>query len=107
MSDKLDFAILFDIYSPLLTDKQRDTLDLYCNEDLSLAEIAETAGTTRQAVMNCIRLTERNLNELEDKMRLAERSKQASDMLDRIDSLANDGKCDEITALTSKLRELI
>ena len=104
MAKNLELAILFDIYSPLLTDKQRDTLDLYYNEDLSLAEIAETVGTTRQAVMNCIRKSEQHLTELEDKMRLAERSKEAGALLGRLEELAADG---EASDMIRRLREII
>ena len=42
--------MLCDIYGSLLSEKQRNSLDLYCNEDLSLSEIAENTGITRQGV---------------------------------------------------------
>lgn len=41
-------VLLFDFYGQLLSDQQRDFFDLYYNEDLSLGEIAENAGITRQ-----------------------------------------------------------
>lgn len=82
MSKNLDYAILFDIYAPLLTDKQRETLDLYYNEDLSLGEIAESTGVTRQAVMGCIQKSEQHLDELESKMGLADRNARIMQQLD-------------------------
>ena len=82
MSKNLDYANLFDIYAPLLTDKQRETLDLYYNEDLSLGEIAETTGVTRQAVMGCIQKCEQHLDELESKMGLADRNARITQQLD-------------------------
>lgn len=84
MSKNLDYTILFDIYAPLLTDKQRETLDLYYNEDLSLGEIAETTGVTRQAVMGCIQKCEQHLDELESRMKLAEKNTQITQKLDSL-----------------------
>ena len=46
---------LLDIYGALLTDRQRDVLDLYYNDDLSLSEISENLGITRQGVRDAIR----------------------------------------------------
>ncbi len=85
MSKNLDYTILFDIYGPLLTDKQRETLDLYYNEDLSLGEIAETMGVTRQAVMGCIQKCEQHLDELESLMGLAERNREIERLLGEIE----------------------
>lgn len=72
MSKDLGNTLLFDIYSPLLTEKQRETLDLYYNDDLSLGEISEISGITRQGVMNCIKKAQARLEELEEQFRLAE-----------------------------------
>ena len=75
MPKDLRYTLYLDMYSPLLTDKQRETLDLYYNEDLSLGEISEVVGITRQGVMNCIKTSEARLSELEEEMGLVERFK--------------------------------
>ena len=47
-------TMLFDFYGELLTERQKEFFDLYYNEDLSLAEIAENAGISRQGVRDVI-----------------------------------------------------
>ena len=55
MKDKaFHMTMLFDFYGMLLTDRQKEFFDLYYNEDLSLAEIAENAGITRQGVRDVL-----------------------------------------------------
>ena len=53
----LEMSLLFDFYGETLTEKQRELFDLYYNEDLSLSEIAEHAGITRQGVRDSIKRT--------------------------------------------------
>ncbi len=105
MAKDLDMTVLFDIYEPLLTDKQRDTLDLYYNEDLSLREIADPEGTTRQAVMNRIIKSEKRLLELEEMLGVYKRSKTAGVLLDRLAELT-DGS-DEAASLIKQIKELL
>ncbi|MFM9413122.1 YlxM family DNA-binding protein [Peptococcus simiae] len=64
---------LFDLYSNLLTKHQRHVFALYNEEDLSLAEIAETTQTSRQAVHNTLQRVEGLLDEYEDKLGLAKK----------------------------------
>ena len=73
MTKNLTMSMLMDFYGQLLTDKQRDTVDLYYNEDLSLSEIAEEIGISRQGVRDSIKRGERLLNEYEEKLGLAGR----------------------------------
>ena len=69
----LEMSLLFDFYGETLTEKQRELFDLYYNEDLSLAEIAEHAGITRQGVRDSIKRAEHALGEMEDKLGLVAR----------------------------------
>ncbi len=66
-------AMLYDFYGDLLTDRQKEFYDLYYNEDLSLAEIAENYGITRQGVRDVIVRAEAYLTEIEDKTGLIRR----------------------------------
>jgi len=61
MEKNIKVSILCDIYGNLLTEKQKDILDLYYNQNLSLAEISEEIGITRQAVRDSIVKGERKL----------------------------------------------
>ena len=72
MSKNLDVAVLLDFYGAMLTDKQRDAIDLYYNQDLSLSEIAELQNITRQGVRDSIKRGEVFLYDLEDKLHLFE-----------------------------------
>ena len=69
----LEMSLLFDFYGETLTEKQRQLFDLYYNEDLSLAEIAEHAGITRQGVRDSIKRAEHALREMEEKLGLVAR----------------------------------
>lgn len=73
MAKNLSIVLLLDCYGELLTERQRDVAELYFNEDLSLTEIAETRGITRQAVRDSIRHSEQTLLEMEEKLGMAER----------------------------------
>lgn len=73
MAKNMDVAFLFDFYGEMLTEKQRDVVELYYNNDLSLAEIAEDAGITRQGVRDSIKRAENQLFEMEERLGLAKR----------------------------------
>lgn len=63
----IDRALLLDFYGELLTEKQRRFWELHWCEDLSLAEIAELEGMSRQGVWDILRRAEANLRGIETK----------------------------------------
>ncbi len=73
MAKNMKVAYLLDFYGDLLTDKQRDSLEFYYNDDLSLGEIAANLGISRQGVRDNIKRAEAVLFDMEEKLRLAER----------------------------------
>lgn len=80
----LKIAYLLDFYGEVLTERKRDVLDMYYNEDLSLSEIAEQIGISRQGVRELIKKSEEELLFLEDKLGLAHKMsalRQHSDSL--------------------------
>ncbi|MCI9263153.1 MAG: DNA-binding protein [Oscillospiraceae bacterium] len=74
-------ALLFDFYGDTLTDRQKEFYDLYYNEDLSLSEIAENYGISRQGVRDVIVRAEATLTELEDKTGIIRRFHVMQDQL--------------------------
>ncbi len=73
MSKDLSVAMLFDFYGELLTPKQAQAIDLYYNEDLSLAEIAEPLEISRQGVRDAIKRGEKLLFSMEKRLKLVNR----------------------------------
>ena len=69
----LQIGYLLDFYGDILPERRRDLMDQYYNDDLSLAEIAEGAGITRQAVREAIKKSEAELFFYEEKLGLLER----------------------------------
>ena len=64
--DALEMSLLYDYYGGLLTGKQRQCFDLRYNQDLSLGEIAQVMGVSRQAVSDNLTRTEALLRKMED-----------------------------------------
>ena len=64
--DALEMALLLDYYGDMLTDKQRDCFDMRYNQDLSLGEIGEMLGVSRQAVNDNLTRTEALLRRMEE-----------------------------------------
>ena len=77
-------TMLFDFYGELLTDRQKEFYDLYYNEDLSLSEIAENYGISRQGVRDVIVRAENYMTEIEDKTGLIKRFMQLQPHAEKI-----------------------
>lgn len=84
-------TMLFDFYGEVLTPRQKEFFDLYYNEDLSLAEIAENCGISRQGVRDVIVRAEAIMTDLEDKTGLMKRflqmQQQAQAILDAAEKI--------------------
>ena len=92
---KLDYGFvrMFDCYKGLLTDRQRDVMELYYNEDYSLSEIASVLGITRQAVSDSLRHSRAILQDTEEKLGLAGRMDALRGVLSELRETAGDGDC--------------
>ena len=82
-------TMLFDLYGELLTERQKEFYELYYDEDLSLAEIAENYGISRQGVRDVIVRAEAYMTEIEDKTGLVKRFMQMTPHLERIGEAAD------------------
>lgn len=82
-----EMTLLFDFYGGLLTEKQRHYFDRYYNEDLSLAEIAELEGISRQGVRDLIVRASLTLQDTEDKLGFVKRHIRQSSVLDQLESI--------------------
>lgn len=74
MEDRVEISLLMDIYGPLFTEKQIDIMELYYDDDLSLAEIAELNKTSRQAIHDLIKRCYKQLLSYESKLNLLQKS---------------------------------
>lgn len=72
----MKFPILLDTYGTLLSERKREILDYYYNEDYSLAEISELTGISRQGVRDSVKKSEEELFQLEDKLGLASKNER-------------------------------
>lgn len=84
MAKNLEISLLLDFYGQMLTEKQREVVEYYYNEDLSLAEIAQHSGITRQGVRDSIKRAERQLLDYEEKLGLFSRFHQIQQGLEEI-----------------------
>jgi predicted DNA-binding protein YlxM (UPF0122 family) len=109
--NKLQMTMLLDFYGELLTEKQREYYDLYHNEDLSLSEIAENVGITRQGVHDIIVRAENTLLETERKTGLIKRFSELQAELSKALALAEEirkqAENENTAALASQLVELL
>ncbi len=78
--------MLFDYYGEALSEKQKQIFDAYYNLDLSLSEIAENMGITRQGVRDFIKRTEQQLLELENSLKFSEKCGEIKKLADSIQS---------------------
>ena len=108
-------ALLYDFYGDILTDRQKEFYDLYYNEDLSLSEIAENYGISRQGVRDVIVRAEATLTELEDKTGIIRRFHVMQDQLKEIQTAVDaisalnvqQFQNDQLDALTRQISEVL
>ncbi len=118
LEQRLYLAELFDIYGPLLTDKQQKCLSMHLFEDFSMSEIGEDLAVSRQAVYDILHRSEQTMAAYEKKLglaqRLREQRQELTEIYDDISQLSSDKKMDEkeannilmkLAPYTSKVQE--
>lgn len=114
MANSIEISMLLDLYGEALTTKQRDYLCFYYNDDLSLSEIAENEGITRQGVRDAIKRAEAVLYDMESKLKFSKKLEKVQTGLDSIIKYAEDineynlnhGLSREINDITVKIKSI-
>ncbi len=98
MAKDLQISLLLGYYGELLSDKQKKVAESYYFDDLSLAEISENTGTTRQAVLDNIRHAEQKLKKLESTLGFASKMTKIAALAEELPTLTNNKRVVEISA---------
>ena len=108
MEKNVEITLLYDIYGNLLTEKQAEAIELYYNDDLSLAEIADNSGISRQGVRDNIKRAEAVLYDVENKLGVAKKFLGIQNKLAEIDEIILDiEKSPDIRILSDNLKRKI
>lgn len=103
MAKDLLICDLLALYGPLLTEKQSRLLEYYYFDDLSLSEIAENEGGSRQGASDMIRRAEREVMQMEDQLKLYARLKEQARLCKHLRTALDSG---DLKAARERLREL-
>ncbi len=87
--EALEMTLLFDYYGDLLTERQRSCVDMRYNQDLSLSEIAEELGVSRQGVYDNLSRAEALLRNMEEKTGCVQRAMETRKAVREILDAAN------------------
>jgi predicted DNA-binding protein YlxM (UPF0122 family) len=104
----LSIAYLLDFYGDVLSERKKSVLDDYYNNDLSLSEIAQELGISRQGVRELIKKAEEELNFYEQKLHLAQRFGEAGEHAAALRAMAVEHRLpDEVLCEIRALEECI
>ena len=104
IEEKVKYTRLFDFYGDLLKPQLREMFSDYFMNDLSLSEVAESSGISRQAVHEALKRCEKKLDEYEEALHLSDRYFYIADRLERIKDLSdNDKNGTEIRKITEEI----
>jgi predicted DNA-binding protein YlxM (UPF0122 family) len=111
MEIRIKISMLLDLYEGLLTAKQKDIMNLYFNDDLSLAEISEITNTSRQAVFDTIKRCEKSLLDYESKLNLLSKNEKLEEVkniiLFKLSNINEKTQGDEISKFKKELEQYI
>lgn len=111
MNSKLETSLLYDFYGELLQDSQKKVVELYVNNDLSLSEVADNLGISRQGVRDSLDRANRNLHEYEEKLGLFEAYKKRQSRIGTVLSLLSELRhtecCEEVLPQLELIEELL
>lgn len=105
MSKNLLICDLLELYGNLLTEKQSKLLELYYFEDLSLSEIAENEGGSRQGAMDVIKRAEKELLKIEDELGLYSRNQNQTKIISDLKSALDNNDLEKSKSLLLDLEK--
>ncbi len=105
---RIELTLLMDFYGPLLTEHRREILSLYCDEDMSLQEIADQLGISRQGAHDAVKSAAAQLARYEKTLGLASRYRQITREVKKCRALLGSVRADEASqaALNEALEAL-
>ena len=106
MAKDIRRAEYFITYKALLTEKQRETMEMYYISDLSLSEIARELKITRQGVFNCITNSEEKLDEMENAIGLMKKRERMEEILLELEGYIRDEDKQKALAALETLRDI-
>lgn len=105
---KTNIALLLDFYSPMLTERQSEIMQLYYGDDLSLSEVADITGITRQGARDAIKKSESILISCEEKLGLYAKHVKQSELVESIvDGLREAKSREDIDAQIKRIKTLL
>lgn len=111
MTEKAELSLLLDYYSSFLTERQRELMRLSADEDMSLKEIADEVGVSRQGVRDCLSKASAQLTECESKLGLIAKDKELRSILALLKSAGGSDSAEDVKAAVdsavSRIRALI
>lgn len=109
MQDNLQISLLYDFYGPLLGDNMQQAVELYYNDDLSLSEVSDIMGISRQGVRDTLSRAVKKLEDFESKLSLLSRFENEQKILEKIitdaDSVFSLTDEKDIKALAENIKE--
>ncbi|MBQ4154268.1 MAG: DNA-binding protein [Clostridia bacterium] len=106
MSKDLALCDLLDVYGPLLNEKQRRLLELYYYDDLSLSEIAENEGGSRQGAADMIKRAGKELEQFEKALSLVKKGKERQGLITSLRKAINKGNNEQAQNIINILEEM-
>lgn len=103
VAERVRLGWLMDVYGPMLTEHRRQVMRLYCEEDLSFAEIAEDLQITRQGVGDAVNKARAQLEDYEEKLGLAESERRYREAIEKGIELLKNGETEAAAGILENI----
>lgn len=107
----MTIPLLVDLYGQVLSERKRELLDYYYNEDYSLAEIAEITGISRQGIRESVKKSEAELRELDASLQLVKRTQLLETKInvveEQLKSLLSDPLADPVRKQLEQIKNVV